>query len=209
MPNPNAFGTSHEIARYDLHGTVFAQHALAQPVGDAVLLLMEASAIVMHGKFVVAADYRVDPHLSRLAPDSSAPLAAGPRSGVVWTTLSDATRSWLTLVHDALVVVDPPGRQYFPVYQPDTQDVSAVRVDPAQAAASLEPNIREAVLFPDANDASRLAAYHATVAALVHDQGLRVYRVEWDNSDDTDRNGLIAVHPDSGELRVLVVIDPP
>jgi hypothetical protein len=209
MPHRSTFGTGYEISRYDLHGTVFAQHALAQPVGDAALLLMEASAIVMHGKFVVVADYRVDPQVSRLAPDSTDRLEAGPRSGVAWTALGDATRRWLTLVHDALVVVDPPGREYFAVYQPDTQEVSAVRVPPAQAATSLEADIQGAVLLPDASDASRLAAYHTTVNALVHDHGLRVYRVAWDNNDDTDRNGLIAVHPDTGELRALVVINPP
>ena len=47
------------------------------------------------------------------------------------------------------------------------------------------------------------------VNSVLHDPNLQIYHAEWNNTDDTNRDGLIALNKKTGELRTLVAINPP
>jgi hypothetical protein len=201
---PPPFATRSEIARYDLNGNHWKQHALGAEVGgDAARL-----GALLNGWLLFVSDYHLSRKSLECAPKGYEVLEARPDDQPPWNDRPQAERAWLELSHDALIVVDAPGRQYFPTFVPPGEHVRAQRVQPNAAFAALEPTLLGAL--PQGTDPQpALALYRALLASMLHGSHLHTYLGEWDNTDDTERHGLVTLNLETGELREIVLVNPP
>jgi hypothetical protein len=195
------FAKKDEIAKYDLNGAAWSQHAL----GDAVA----AAAQTLSGGAlpIVVADFRVPHTLTAHAPEDEKDHSFDARSpGAGWDALPPALRAWLAFAHDALIVVDADGRKYFPTFAPSGESVAAQRIAPGHAFTVLEAKVLDSATE---DKKTVLHALREVLGSMLHGHTLRAYKVLWGNNDDTDRTGVIAVDPHAGEVRAFVIIDPP
>jgi hypothetical protein len=158
---------------------------------------------------VVAAAFKVAPSAVSAAPSRYTLLAASPFDpGAAWDDLGPSMQSWLRLTHDVLLAADGS----HDALDPDVDEIAVQRIAASDAAAVFQDTVLSAngLTADDPAAAPLLAQYAALSASMLHGLGRdgRVYVASWDDTA-TSRTGLFTANKSSGEIRCLVVIDPP
>ena len=196
----SGFSTATRVASYTLNGKTLEERRLSPEASNAAKKLTTSTMPVEVKSF----------HMN---------------PADVKTALSTAQGSRM-LLHDVLVGADDNGRKYFEKFSPQHERLSTKEISSAQAFDTLQDPIRTAhavgkddvkkLSGADLQKAQHTASgvdanYRTALSSLLQgtDKGFKLYQAHWDNQDDTERDGIVALNATTGEVRAMVVINPP
>ena len=197
------FSTAGTTGSVTLNGTRFVSHALSPAIAA------QAKKLATLPMPLQVASFKVPLGALKSAPKGFEKLAYSARTpNPKFDALPADKRAFLTFAHDAMMASDKDGAQFFSKFDPGSEEISVQRIKPADAFKVLASRVSD-TQADSATNKKNTDAYRATLASMLHDPNLQVFKAAWDNTDDTDREAIIAVNVHTGEARELVSINPP